>query len=470
MADPRNRRYDVLVVGGGPAGIGAAVAAGRAGRSVLLIESAPFLGGCLTMDISFNAFHSQEGRKILGGLPQELVDRLVALGGSLGHISCPGNTSRSITPVDPEIVKYVAQELVLESGANLLLHSRVTEAVMKEGSVCGVLIHSKSGTQEIRAGVVVDCTGDGDIAASAGAPFVKGREGDGAMQAVTLMFRLAHVDTDLMPEYFTERVTYATKPGKDKPTYLRSHGYFDKWLDIIAAEKVFDPPHHFAAVGSLRDGELKFNTTRIAGVDGTDTWDLTRAEVEGRRQVMRLHKFLKEHVPGFKNSAIISTGPFIGIRETRHILGGYLLTADDVLSGRDFPDNVARGGFPMDVHKPDGSGIYQRYNRSGKSYGIPYRILVPNAVDQLLVAGRCVSADHWAAASVRVMGQSMAMGQAAGTAAALSLQRNQTPRTLDTDYLRAELRRQGAILEESDSSEQFTDSDDSQMLLGEIER
>ncbi len=367
----RHDPYDVLVVGGGPAGIGAAVAAARGGARTLLVEQAGFLGGCLTMDLAFLNFHDQRGYQILNGIPQEVVDRVMALGGSPGHVQTDRGSGRTYTAIDPEIVKYVAQEMVLEAGAQLLLHAFTSDVVMQDSAVAGIVVQRKGGPERISGRIVIDCSGDGDVAAWAGAPLRKGREGDGAMQAVTLMFRLNRVDTEQIPKHFPMGVAYTTKPGNSRPTFLRSEGHFDAWADAWRAEGMFDNPHHYAAISSLRDGEVKVNTTRVIGIDGTDAWDLTRAEIEGRRQIMAMVRFLQKHVPGFERAALIATGPFIGVRQTRQIVGEYTLTAEDVLEGRDFPDNIARGAWPMDMHDPKGTGIHQRLIRGGKSYGIP---------------------------------------------------------------------------------------------------
>jgi glycine/D-amino acid oxidase-like deaminating enzyme len=469
MAVKTHSPYDVVVVGGGPAGIGAATAAARNGARTVVIEQAPFLGGCLTMDLAFLNFHDQQGLQILNGIPQEVVDRVAALGGSPGHVDTGGAFTRTFTAMDPEMVKYVAQEMVLEAGGEMLLHALVADAVMDGDRVAGVVIQGKGGQEVIPAKVVVDCSGDGDVAAWSGAPFHKGRAEDGRMQAVTMMFRLAHVNTDQLPEIFETGLTFATKPGNPSPTFLRADGHFGQWADAWREEGMFDNPHHYLSISSLRDGEVKLNTTRIIGIDGTDTWDLTQAEVEGRRQVMAVHRFLKKYVPGFEKSAVIATGPFIGVRETRRIVGEYTLTAEDVLEARNFPDNIARSAYNIDLHDPEGDGIHQQLIKGGGSYGIPYRILVPQRVEQLLVAGRCVSATHEALASVRVMGPAMAMGQAAGAAAALSIKQGVSPRLVDIQAVRQTLREQGAVLEESDSSQRIDTPEQFEIPQGEIQ-
>ena len=456
MAMRTHNRYDIVVVGGGPAGIAASMAAARNGAKTLLVEQAAFLGGCLTLGHPINGFFSLNGAQVVNGIAEEMFQRIVALDGSAGHVEVLGSFLRTYDLVDAEVLKYVAQEMVLEAGTELLLHAFALDAIVEDNRIAGVVIAGKGGVEVIPATIVIDCSGDADMAARAGAAFQKGRESDGQMQGVTMMFRLNRVDTERLPELFPEGIAYAVKPGSTKPSFLRGTGTLLHWRDALVAERGLDRPDRWLYVNSLRDGEFAANVTKIAGVDATDTWDLTRGEIETRRQVMNLHAFLKRHVPGFEKSALIATGPALGVRETRRIIGEYRLEVTDVLEARDFPDNIGRGGFPVDLHLVDGSGCYQEFIRDGQSYGIPYRSLVPAQVDQLLVAGRAISATHEAAASVRIMAQCMATGQAAGTAAALAVRHSLPPRQVDVHELRDLLRSQGAVLEVSDSPRQLS--------------
>jgi len=443
--------YDVVVVGGGPAGIGATLAAARNGAKTILIEQASFLGGNLTFCLPILTYFSLQGVQILNGIPQEFFDRIRVNGGSPGHVDTKGSWMRTYSLADPEIVKYVAEEMVEEAGANILLRAIATGPILRGDRIAGITIDGKGGPEIVPASIVVDCSGDADIAARAGAPFQKGRERDGLMQATTMMFRLTNVDMEALADCFTIGLTFAVKPGASSPSFLRGATYFDRWEKAVRQEGLWEDPHHAIFVNSIRDGELALNTSRIVNIDGTNILDISRAEVEGRRQVMKIFRFLKKHVRGFERSALISTGPFLGVRETRRIVGEYKMTRDDVIEGREFPDNIARGAFPVDVHVPDGSGIFQEFVRNGGSYGIPFRTLLPIGVENLLVAGRCHSATHDAAGSTRTMGQAMAMGQAAGTAAALAVCTNRPVRQVDTELLRETLRHHATVLEEDDS-------------------
>jgi ribulose 1,5-bisphosphate synthetase/thiazole synthase len=438
---------DVLVAGGGPAGIAAAIAAARAGAAVTLLEEKPFVGGNATLGLPLMTFHAFAGEQIIGGVPQELVERLVEAGGSTGHVQTgPGAHMPTYTLVDAEVLKYVAQQLLLEAGVRVLLHALVVDALVRGSAARGVVVAAKPGLGLVTAERVVDCTGDADVAARAGAPFVKGRPEDGGMQAMTLNFRLTNVDLDKITQFFGEGLVTGRKPGEVAERPIRGQGTFAPWDDLPETRGLFPDRNHHLWWNSLREGEVNINTTRIVGKDPTEFDGLTEAEIEGRQQVFRVVRFLRQHVPGFEQANLVSTGSQIGVRETRRILGEYTLTAEDVLNARRFPDGIAQGSYPIDIHDPSGQGWGVQFVKDGGAYDIPYRCLIPQRLENLLVAGRSISADHQAMGSVRVMATCMAMGQAAGAAATLSLQTGRSPRRLDVDRLRDLLRSQGAKL------------------------
>jgi hypothetical protein len=436
----------VLVAGGGPTGICAAIAAARGGATVTLLEEKSFVGGNATLGLPIMTFHSFNGEQIIHGIPQEVIDRLVEMEGCTGHVEARGAHMPSYALVDAEAMKYVGLKMLLEAGVRVSLHTFVVDALVGDRAVCGIVVAGKSGLGVFTAERVVDCTGDADVAARAGAPFVKGRPEDGGMQAMSLNFRLANVDLDTIVRHFGEGLIVGRKPGEAVERPIRGQGTFGQWDLDVEREQLFPDRNHHLWWNSFREGEVNINTTRVFGKDPTELASLTDAEIEGRRQVYQVFHFLKRHVPGFGKAHLISTGSQIGIRETRRIVGEYTLTGDDVLEARRFLDAVARGSYPVDIHDPSGKGWGVRFVKDGGAYDIPYRCLVPKEIENLLVAGRCISADHQAIGSTRVMAPCMAMGQAAGLAAAMSVRQNVTPRRLDVERLREVLRQQKANL------------------------
>ncbi len=403
---------DVLVCGGGPAGIGAATAAARTGARTLLLERYGFLGGMATGGLvipHFDCFLND-------GLNKEIIARLVerkAWGAPHWKIN-----------FDPEQFKHVSEAMVLESGSDVLYHSLAVAAIMDGDRLRGAVIDTKSGRYAVLAKVVVDCTGDGDVAARAGAAFAKGRDQDGRMQPLTMMFRLGGLSwvqttgTDLC-----EKVEQA----------IAAHGHHYR-LPFKRPWLLHTP----------NPDEALVQYVHVRGVDGTDVRELTRAEIDARRQVQAAVDFLRAYVPEFRNAYLIETACEIGVRETRRVLGEYVLTGDDCIEGRSFPDAIANSSFGIDIHNLD--SLEQTGIKLKGAYDIPYRCLVPRTIEQLLVAGRCISGTHEAHASYRVKGPCLATGQAAGTAAALAVRHDTTPRRLNVDALRGELMRQGVRL------------------------
>ncbi|MCC7367064.1 MAG: FAD-dependent oxidoreductase [Chloroflexi bacterium] len=437
---------DVLVVGGGPAGIAAAVAAGRTGAKTVLVERFGFLGGNATAGLvgPFMTSYSQDGKiQLIKGVFEELVERAEALGGAIHPREVEGGSEYAgfityghhrVTPFDPEYVKLVAAEMCLEAGVELRLHTFVVDTLVEDGGVSGVVVGSKSGLEAIRAKITVDCSADADIAVRAGVPTHQGREGDGLTQPMTLFFRVGNVDDEKVVEYVNRMNEYRPFTSIVKAAHER--GEFPIPREAIG---VYRTPY---------PGIWRVNTTRLHKLDGTNVKDLTKAEIEGRKQVMFLIKFFREYCPGFENAMLLDTAAMIGVRETRRIEGEYTLTADDLATGREFDDVIALCGYPIDIHSPTGSGgtMNKEAFTCANVYQIPYGCLVPKGADRLLVAGRCVSATHEALGAIRVMPPAFAMGQAAGTAAALAVAEGVEPRNIPVHWLQETMVKQGAYL------------------------
>ncbi len=442
---------DVLVVGGGPAGLGAALGAADAGASVVVAERYGFLGGnataALVMPLALS--YTQKGPPVpgrvknlmprdhgpgdpaVGGVFRTLVERLVAAGGAIP----PSEETGYVTPFDPELFKLVAMGLLDQAGVGFLFHA-LASGVVGNGRVEGVVFETKSGPVVIGATAVVDCTGDGDVAAWAGAPFQLGREEDGLVQPMSLLFRMLEF----------ERAAFEAYERAHPDQWRGDFGLWELIERAKAAGELDIPREDLLIFGTPHEREVTINGTRVTKVLGTDVWDLTYAEWESRRQMRQVVDFLKKYVPGFARSYLGQSGVNVGVRETRRIRGEYELTADDVLSARRFPDAIARGSYPIDIHNPTGPGTILRRLPPGEAYDIPLRCLLPQGVEQLLVAGRCISGTHEAHSSYRVMPISMATGQAAGVCAALAVRSGKPPRRVPAAEVRRELLRQGAIL------------------------
>jgi hypothetical protein len=282
----------------------------------------------------------------------------------------------------------------------------------------------------------VDCTGDGDIAAHAGAPFEVGRDHDALVQPMTLMFRVGEF----------ERAAFAAYATAHPDQWRGVHGLWDLVARATAAGDLDLPREDVLFFGTPHDREVSVNSTRVTRVLGTDVWDLSYAEWQSRRQMRQIAAFLRRYVPGFEKAYVIQSGVNIGVRETRRIIGDYQLTATDVLEARKFDDVIARGSYPVDIHNPTGAGTILKHLPLGEAYDIPLRCLFPQQVEHLLVAGRCISGSHEAHSSYRVMPIAMATGQAAGVCAALAARAGKAPRDIPAGDVQEELRRQGANL------------------------
>jgi hypothetical protein len=442
--------YDVLVVGGGNAGCAAAIAAARLGQKVLLAERYGFLGGTATASMvgPWMTFHSGSER-IVGGIAEEIVTRLVEMGGSRGHLPDTSDYVSTITPFDPEIHKALLFEMMAETRVRLLLHAWFTDAIVEDGCVNGVSFDTVGGKRTYRARVVIDATADAYVAASAGVATQQGDE-RGRVQPASLMFRMSHVELSKTAAYLRthpDQMRSSLKAHERSASSLTAvAGLYELWRDAQRDGEVDVPRELVSFFISPYPDEVTINMTRVLDIDPLDPDDLTRAEVEARRQAMEIARFFRERVPGFEQARIAATATQVGIRESRRIVGRYTLTRDDVLSGRDFSDAIARSAYPIDIHNPSGSGTKTHRLPGGASYAIPYRCLVPAGREGLLVAGRCISTTHEALASTRLTPTVMTLGQAAGTAAAIACERDVQPSAVDTAELRAQLVRDGVVV------------------------
>ena len=421
---PISGQTQVLVVGGGPAGFAAAVNAARAGAETILIEQQGDVGGVATTGLMSHWTGRTEG-----GFYEELLE-----------LSRDDDKTRDRDRlryvINPEKLKNVMLKLLDDAGVELRLYTLACDVVMESNVIKGVITESKSGREAILADVVIDASGDGDIACRAGVPYQKGRKEDGKMQPMTIMFKVGGVDTDR-----------AVFPGSFEETFPVEKGD----LQALGREHISFPAGHVLLYRSTLPGIVTCNMTNCLDVDGTDSRDLTRATLTCRRQIEEIVEFLREYVPGFETCFVVSYASMIGVRETRHFQGEQTLTEQDILSARVFEDwVVTKAHFNFDVHNMSGNGLdetgAQRKFPQTKGYTIPYGCLVPRKVEGLLLAGRNISGTHMAHSNYRVMPICVNMGQAAGIAAALCCSHGTTPRRLDYRLIQEKLREAGVSL------------------------
>ena len=442
--------YDVIVIGGGMAGCAASASCAKLGRSTLLIDQFGYLGGWATAALvnPFMPHHTSDGKQLVGGFFDEILQGLAELDGLL------------VNSFDTEILKYVLQEIVLKSSAEIRLHTFFESASQDEDGNITVQINSKSGAEQLKCRRLIDCSGDGDAAASLGAKYEMGNE-DGLTQAATLMFDMGGVDLVKALAFVRDNPDQMRFPklapdvdiGQLSEGIISVAGYYDL---IESASRIgeYDAPGDLIFyIGKPRKGEVTFNTTHIGHVNGVNASDLTRAEIEGRRQMMSIVAFARKYVPGFENAYLLRSAEHIGVRETRRITGEYIFSALDVVEARKFEDAICRLAYPVDVHSGKGDGYTKDEEYSGPQapppgdwYEIPYRCLLPLRIENVLIAGRCVSSTQAGHGAIRIMPACVAMGQAAGVAAAISLESGVSPRMIDVSILLNRLKKQGALV------------------------
>jgi hypothetical protein len=457
--------FDVIVAGGGMAGVCAAIASARNGARTLLTDRYPFLGGNLTAGLlgNFLTFHNMKGEQICAGIPQEFVDQCIELGGCFpqnrGHLLNPYGNAYTVTPVDGEVAKLVAQKLCVQSGVKLALNAYTLGPVVEQNRVVGIRIADKSGERVLRARVVIDATGDADLIAAAGGECHMGDEA-GRTMSISLFFRLGGVDLERHLKYVKERpdqFMLGEDPfiGKSRPEiaaglntwqdYPLVTGYYEAVKEAKARGEFH--PNRERVVFSITTipGVVTVNSTSMLGRDPTSGSDLTDVAIEGRNQLLAVRDFFRKYVPGFETAFVLDSASALGVRESRRIVGEDTLTTQACLDGRKSDSDIGRGAYSIDVHEPSGRIVHEHV-ANGESYGIPFGCIVPKGLDGIMVAGRSLSSERYANGSVRVQAHIMAVGQAAGTAAAMCTNSNYMPREVPPAALRELLRKQDAIV------------------------
>ena len=421
------KKHQIIVLGGGFTGCAAAIAAARQGCDVLLIEQSGYLGGAAT-NCLVNPFmqywttvekNGEKERLYLSrGIFEEIVEKLTEMG-AYGHWQC----------FHEEYLKLLLDQMVSEAGVQVLFHSVLCETSVDNGNLTSLTVVNKAGKQTFCADTFIDCTGDADLAVMAGCPYHLGRPGDQLCQPMTLCFRLANVDLEGF-----------RNGGNELAQKL-----YKQWQ---AEGKTSNPRENILTFGNMVDGVLHFNTTRVVKHNPVDPFDVSRAEMEARKQAFELYHLLKENVPCFAKADFLISAPWIGARESRMIDGEYLLTQEDLKACTRFDDAIAAGNYDIDIHNPEGSGTSHYYFPAGQYYTIPYRSLQPKNLDNLLVAGRCISSTHEAQASYRIMPIVCTLGEAAGVAAAVSCKANVGVKQADIREIQRILKENNAFLGE----------------------
>ena len=418
-------KYNLVVVGGGLTGVAAAVSAAREGLSVLLVEKSGCLGGAISNCLVYPFMpywtkpywgEAAKNKKYLSqGIFKEMKER---------HdkyvTDCKDHEFNS------EYFKIVLDDMTVESGVTVLFHSVLADVKKQGEKITAIEIIAKSQHITVEADFFVDATGDGDLFYLAGCDYQLGRESDGFCQPMTTCFRMSGVDLDL----FTEERPKLQELYKEKQ----------------AKGEITNPRENILVFFGVGEDVLHFNSTRVIKLNPTDPFDVSRAEVMARRQIHELVSFLKENSKAFDESALISIAVDIGVRESRKLKGVHILTADEIINCTQFEDSIALGNYDIDIHNPTGTGTSHRFFGDGEYYTIPYRSLLPKEFNNLLVAGRCLSATHEAQASVRIMPTCCCLGQAAGTAVAVAIKTDKNAHNVDVKSLQNKLIENGAVL------------------------
>lgn len=430
------KNYNVIVIGGGPAGVAAAISAARLGQKTLLIEEGNALGGAINhmLVLPFMPYFTPVSpgkpgmpRVMLArGIFAEITDRLVELTRELEGDGARCNT-QPLFCFNDEYMKILLSRMVREAGVEVLFHAKFLDCDASDGTIHSIRVLAGTELLTYTADEYIDCTGDADVAYRAGFPTRLGREEDHLCQPMTLCFRVGDVDID---------------------TFNKNGALMQKlYREAKERGEITNPREDVLVFHTTSRSVLHFNTTRIIKRNPVDPFDLSKAEEEAREQVFEMFRFLHKNVPGFEKSVLLSTAAHIGIRESRMIEGEYTLTQEDLLACRKFDDGIAACNYDIDIHNPAGSGTSHYFFAPYTYYTIPYRCLVPKGSANLLVAGRCISSTHEAQASYRVIPYVATLGEAAGVAAAVANKTGTTVREAPVSDIQAALRAQGAFIE-----------------------
>lgn len=421
----QKRSWDVIVLGGGVSGCMAAFAAAKQGAATLLVEQYGFLGGSLT-----NAgvgpmmtFHAGN-RQVVTGLPQELVERMKVKQGCMGHIEDTTGYASSVTPFDAEIMKLTLDEMAQEFGVDVLFHATLVDAKTENGALQSVVVQTKNGPLELQGSVFIDATGDGVLAFTAGAEVRQGRDLDGLCQPMTTNMKVSGMDVETLKEEIRKNqgnFNVKDLTSMDRSPRLSMAGFYKEFNKAKTDGLLHTEREDVLLFETVNPGEVIVNTTRVVKLNPVDPWELSKAEREGRKQAHELIRFFRESCVGFENAILVSTGVQIGVRESRRVMGDYVLTQEDLLESKCFEDTVALGGYPIDIHNPTGAKTETTHLKPGQYYYIPLRSLIVKGFENLLVCGRCMSATHEAGAAIRVTPIAMGVGQAAGAVAGLAV-------------------------------------------------
>ncbi|WP_125607773.1 FAD-dependent oxidoreductase [Lapidilactobacillus bayanensis] len=443
------RKYDVVIIGGGISGAIAGIAAARSGAKTLIIEEMGFLGGALTGSgvNPMMTFHAGDVQ-VIRGITDELVQNLVKINKSPGHIKDPGNFTATYTPIDSEGMKYELEKMYRDAGGTVLFHSQLVKSIVDDNKITEIQVLTRNGVININSSVFIDASGDAVLSVMSGVPTQQGRESDGKTQDMTMTFKMVDVDEPMLRKYVVEHPDefWVDNDKFNVAKRVSVAGFKREWAQAKQDGEISksNGRDYLLMFGTANEGEFVFNSTRISDHDPTDPWSLSDAEYIGRCQCHELELFVRRHIPGFANAHIVMTGPNIGVRSSRQIEGAYQITAADLLQQRIPDDTIAISGYPIDIHDETASNVTKL--PYGGYYGIPYRALVTKQLSNLIVTGRCISASFEAQSAIRTTPTVGAIGEAVGDAAAVAAKNNIDVKDINIKQLRKKLIDDGGFI------------------------